>query len=524
MDSYTSPYANHLNNAGRNHGYDYRVKEFIVMTTRPYGYNDMIVRGFTSNVSDDVKNRILNDVERIGSVSAVSESTANLVKIGARPIAMANITGGWRERRFTFQAVIECMPTGENIAQQPYDLILSGYSDPSSSFQVINYGGNSSPDTELRFFINNVQKVSRNRQGTAVTNMEHLGISSPVNFHQGTDFLMRPEDIMSDINSTTISRMYNGGVIGIGRTASNDPATFNKLHMSGRAYANDIINSVVQGTETSYSSRMALQNMFANGLSQNFSEASHFLHNDTVDTDMFFITLQECSSFPIEDGYVFNLNTLLRIDRNFNLNTIKFLDLDFNPRFEMDRLVTTADTEGLAGTNVLVSKVTELHNNLVALFTQHFISYIKLRIYNYIDHDSGMPLLRCAWEIPKDGLGNLELGFNYNAIASSAAIINRLHKAITMAINYNIDPMLSDGGYTKYEVYISARAASDTTILISLDDQPVVPFRFATFADTSFTPMVADKETKDSMTANMSSLATEVATIVTSANGHQINY
>lgn len=523
MDSYSSPYANHYNNAGRNHGYSYRIKDFIVMATRPYGYNDMVIRGFTSHINDEVKNRILADVDRIGSVSAISNSTANLVRVGSRPIALAGITGGWREKRFSFQMVVECTPL-DNIAAQPYDLVLSGYSDPSSSFQVQSYTGAVGIDTTLRFFINNVQKINRNRQGTAITNIEHLGISSPLNFQQGTDLLMRPEDIMSDINSMTISKTYNGGVLGIGRTASNDPATFNKLQLSGRTYANDIINSVVQGAESSFGSRMAIQNMFANGLSQNFMEATHYLHNDTVDTDMFFLSLQECNGYGFDIGYAFDVDTLCRIDPTFNTNLIKLLDVDYTPRFATDGMITTADTENLSGTNVITSKVTELHNNLISLFTQHFISYIKLHIYNYMNMESGYPMLSYAWEIPKSAQGNLELGFSYNGIVNNQQLIMKLRNAIDHAIKYSLDPILSDGGATQYEVFVSARTASDTTILISIDGQEAIPYRFATFADTAFTPMVADKDTKDTMTANMGSLASEVATVVTSAKGYSINY
>ena len=119
--------------------------------------------------------------------------------------------------------------------------------------------------------------------------------------------------------------------------------------------------------------------------------------------------------------------------------------------------------------------------------------------------------------MPTDNPG--AISFGYGANLSDPAVFNRLNMAIDNFVKTSIDPKLSDHGFTQYDILLKADMAGDTTIVASFDSEPPVIYRFATFADMAFTPMIANKDTKDAMSANMAALANDVSTVAASAYG-----
>lgn len=517
-NGFYSPYGNHAYNPMGNSVYNFIIKEFKVYPTRPTGYRDMVVRGFTSFVDNNTRENIIKTVEQRGQVPT---NLAGIVSLGTAPISVAKISGGWMDQRVGFRMIVNCVPKPTNTTLPEYDLVITGYSDPTSSFIQTDYTGKMHPDMDLRFFINGIEKISISRKLNSITGMHHLGITNPYNFTMTeSNVAMRPEDIMSDINSRTIASEYNGGVIGCGITANNDPIAVNKLQLIGGTYASDIVNSVVQGATSSSTSRMALQNLYASGMSQNLTEATHFLHNDTVDTDLFLQALKNVSPFNIEDGYVFSINSLSRLDNTFGTHKVDYINIVDAPRTQGEAMLMTADTEWLSGGSVEQAKVAELHNAIIALFTQNFLYHLEIQLFNApVDTPMGRRL-ECQWR-SLDKPGAVAAG--YNGMVVDPRVSQRINTAINYYLTKIVDPKLSDNGNTQYDAIISADLAGDTTIAISFDGRPHTIYRFATFADMAFSPMVADMHTKDSMVTNMSAIATDVASIV-SSNLTSLNY
>nr|DAM88338.1 MAG TPA: hypothetical protein [Caudoviricetes sp.] len=519
-DDFTSPYGNHVNkyNNGVFSNYRFNITKFVAAPTRKYGYRDMVVRGFTSNITNETKNNVLREVEQIGTLGNNSTVLNDVVSVGTTPLSLAKISGGWAETRVVVDMVVRCEPINPNITLPTYDLLITGYSDPTSSFVIRDsYSNTYHPDTHLKFYINSIQKVTINTKRGLVTKMENLGVTTPIAFDSNANVAMRPEDIMSDINSRCLAQEYNGGILGVGLSAANDPITINRLHMIGKSYASDIVNSVVQGVQSATQSRMGLQNMFASGTSQSFVEATHFLHNNTLDTDLFLQALTEASPFDLMEGYTFNIDALQRLDRNFSTANVVYADVTEDARTQGELMLSTNDTMGLYEGTVMNAKVTELHNMIMALFTGYHLGHLELRIFNtVVTNELGQPVLTYKW-MPTDNPG--AISFGYGANLTDPAVFNRLNMAIDNFVKTSIDPKLSDHGFTQYEVLLKADMAGDTTIVASFDNEPPVIYRFATFADMAFTPMIANKDTKDAMSTNMSALANDVSTVASSAYG-----
>ena len=519
-DDFTSPYSNHVDkyNNGVFSSYKFTITKFVAAPTRRYGYRDMVVRGFTSNVTHETKENVLREVEQVGSLGSNSTTLNDVVRVGTNPLSLAKISGGWAEMRVVVDMVVRCEPINPNISLPTYDLLITGYSDPTSSFVVRdNYTNTYYPDTHLKFYINSIQKVTINAKRGLVTKMENLGVTTPVSFDSSANIAMRPEDIMSDINSRCLAQEYNGGVLGVGLSAANDPITINRLHMIGKSYASDIVNSVVQGVQSATQTRIAIQNMFASGASQSFVEATHFLHNNTLDTDLFLQVLSEASPFDLREGYTFNIDALMKLDRNFTSAQVVYADVSEDARSQGEAMLSTNDTMGLYEGTVMNAKVTELHNMIMALFTGYHLGHLELRIFNtVVTNELGQPILTYKW-MPTDNPG--AISFGYGANLTDPAVFNRLNMAIDNFVKTSIDPKLSDHGFTQYDILLKADMAGDTTIVASFDSEPPVIYRFATFADMAFTPMIANKDTKDAMSANMAALANDVSTVAASAYG-----
>ena len=120
------------------------------------------------------------------------------------------------------------------------------------------------------------------------------------------------------------------------------------------------------------------------------------------------------------------------------------------------------------------------------------------------------------WEVLKD---QLTYAYNPNDNDSGRSIAV-FKQAIDAYVKYCLDPLLSANGERKYECLISSDVQRDTTIMISLDGEPPVIYRFPTFADMTFTPMMSNHDVKDGMVANVSALTNRITNELTSASGY----
>ena len=74
--------------------------------------------------------------------------------------------------------------------------------------------------------------------------------------------------------------------------------------------------------------------------------------------------------------------------------------------------------------------------------------------------------------------------------------------------------MLSESGQLEYDIIIAADVALDTSISISIGGREPILYRFPTFSDMSFTPMVGTYEIKDHLVTNLGVLVNEITSNV----------
>ena len=497
-------------------GYQFEILEFIVAPTRNFGYEDMVNRAFYANITNQSINSIVEEVLRRGQVNEVSSTTNNILQVGANPISVATISGGWRERRYTFRMSIRCTPIKTSLydsRNSRYDLILTGYSDPSTDF-VINRGGVAVPDMNLTFHINTMKRVAvSGHDGATVSGVISNGVSTPSAFTNNNAITtsISPGDIVDSLTATEQARVYNGKAITHGSNPHNTTLGFFKNHFIGKGYVNEMINSLVDGVNTTFNTSIALANTFKGGMSGSiFSRAGTLMVNTDIESDPFIMVLTEYSARQLgtTGDPIFNLSTLQMIDPTFNSDRVEYHTGDEYNRFASDGIVSTNNTQSLYGASVMHAIATELHNIIMSLMSTKFLSVLELHMGNNYVFDGIGGHFEPWCMIPSSPDGTLRAAFAYQAVHVAPEIAaKQLYGTVTGYFKSVIDPLLSAGGIRKYTATVMADNVNDTTIVLNFEDEGDVVYRFPTFADMNYSPLVADQDTKDKMVTNMGTLA-----------------
>ena len=124
---------------------------------------------------------------------------------------------------------------------------------------------------------------------------------------------------------------------------------------------------------------------------------------------------------------------------------------------------------------------------------------------------------------PEWHVANNDVKWSYAPAANNQNAGMLLQRSIDGCVKLLIDPLVSENGNLEYELLIAADTALDTSISISLAGMEPVLFRFPTFGDMCFTPMVGNLEVKEQLITNIGVLANEIVDRVTS-NDSEYNF
>lgn len=515
-----SMYSNFIDNStNMNRGtHTFEVTKLTIGGTRPNGYQDMVQRAFLSNVKHDDLNHVVDEVLRNGKLTNSSTTASNMVTVSSTPLGLSAIRGGWKEYRYFFKLEVRCRPRDDIFvsgASTTYDLVLTGYSEPSSDFIKTDVLGNFTYDPNLLFTINNIQRVGLNEHTKNIVGIDNIGVTDPLAYRDNSnDICIRPLDVISSI-SNKYSDNFNGiQTMRIDVTTDNMPVSFDRTHMVGKNYVTDLVNSTVEGVANNDGVRQAFNTLYDTKHTAAYAEATSILENKSNITydDVFLTALSRING---TNGNVFSIRDLHTIDPNID-KKIMFIDVKETNRFQSDQMLSTAYTESLTGASVINGKVTELHNALVSLLTSQFLSHLEINIFNQPQMGpTGALVLKPIWNIPP---GPSSVAWTYNINNNQQQLMALLKNKIDGMVNMIIDPLLSSNGNVEYSVVISADMTSDTTILISFNGQQPIPYRFPTFADMCFNPMVGNTEARNNLVGNLGMVSDTVIDNIVGSN------
>ena len=489
---------------------NFTIQQLIVAPARSYGYQQQVIRSFTTNLNVGDIDRIVEDISRNnGTLTNVNQSTNNVMKMGALPIGNANIDNGWAAPRYTFKMIVRCQPTETTVygsTSDIYDLIVTGYSDASGEFIVRDITGSTYPNENLVFNINSIQKISINANANTITNIQNVGVGSVNSFQNDScNVCVRPSDITSGITGSLVDKDFGGSVYSVNTRASQEPMAFERKDAIGKQYVNKILNAVVNGVADANSSYNPYNNLFNSGADQAIIEATSRLRNNILSTDLFIQALQEVNLNPLKES--FTIKQLKSIDRTFTSDRIVYANVIEDNRFANDGILNSQYTEHMLGANRETTLVTELHNMLTNLMTEKFVVSMVIRLsnnYKPLESGFGMALQ------PEYFVDGNSVRWSYAVAQNDPNAPMLLSRALDNAVKILIDPMLSSNGNTRYDVVANIDLTTDTSISISLDGKDPILYRFPTFGDTCFTPMVGSDDTKTNLVSSLGLLVNEI--------------
>lgn len=489
---------------------NFTIQQLIVAPARSYGYQQQVIRSFTTNLNVGDIDRIVEDISRNnGTLTNVNQSTNNVMKMGALPIGNATIDNGWNAPRYTFKMIVRCQPTETTVygsTSDIYDLIVTGYSDASGEFIVRDITGSTYPNENLVFNINSIQKISINANANTITNIQNVGVGSVNSFQNDScNVCVRPSDITSGITGSLVDKDFGGSVYSVNTRASQEPMAFERKDAIGKQYVNKILNAVVNGVADANSSYNAYNNLFNSGADQAIIEATSRLRNNILSTDLFIQALQEVNLNPLKES--FTIKQLKSIDRTFTSDRIVYANVIEDNRFATDGILNSQYTEHMLGANRETTLVTELHNMLTNLMTEKFVVSMVIRLsnnYKPLESGFGMALQ------PEYFVDGNSVRWSYAVAQNDPNAPMLLSRALDNAVKILIDPLLSSNGNTKYDVVANIDLTTDTSISISLDGKEPILYRFPTFGDTCFTPMVGSDDTKTNLVSSLGLLVNEI--------------
>lgn len=489
---------------------NFTIQQLIVAPARSYGYQQQVIRSFTTNLNVGDIDRIVEDISRNnGTLTNVNQSTNNVMKMGALPVGNANIDNGWAAPRYTFKMIVRCQPTETTVygsTSDIYDLIVTGYSDASGEFIVRDITGSTYPNENLVFNINSIQKISINANANTITNIQNVGVGSVNSFQNDScNVCVRPSDITSGITGSLVDKDFGGSVYSVNTRASQEPMAFERKDAIGKQYVNKILNAVVNGVADANSSYNAYNNLFNSGADQAIIEATSRLRNNILSTDLFIQALQEVNLNPLKES--FTIKQLKSIDRTFTSDRIVYANVIEDNRFTTDGILNSQYTEHMLGANRETTLVTELHNMLTNLMTEKFVVSMVIRLsnnYKPLESGFGMALQ------PEYFVDGNSIRWSYAVAQNDPNAPMLLSRALDNAVKILIDPLLSSNGNTRYDVVANIDLTTDTSISISLDGKEPILYRFPTFGDTCFTPMVGSDDTKTNLVSSLGLLVNEI--------------
>lgn len=489
---------------------NFTIQQLIVAPARSYGYQQQVIRSFTTNLNVGDIDRIVEDISRNnGTLTNVNQSTNNVMKMGALPIGNATIDNGWNAPRYTFKMIVRCQPTETTVygsTSDIYDLIVTGYSEASGEFIVRDITGSTYPNENLVFNINSIQKISINANANTITNIQNVGVGSVDNFNNdGCNVCVRPSDITSGITGSLVDRDFGGSVYSVNTRANQEPMAFERKDAIGKQYVNKILNAVVNGVADASSSYNPYNNLFNSGADQAIIEATSRLRNNILSTDLFIQALQEVNLNPLKES--FTIKHLKLIDKTFTSDRIVYANVIEDNRFANDGILNSQYTEHMLGANRETTLVTELHNMLTNLMTDKFVVSMVIRLsnnYKPLESGFGMALQ------PEYFVDGNSVRWSYAVAQNDPNAPMLLSRALDNAVKILIDPMLSSNGNTRYDVVANIDLTTDTSISISLDGKDPILYRFPTFGDTCFTPMVGSDDTKTNLVSSLGLLVNEI--------------
>ncbi len=462
-----------------------RMARLILIPTRD-SYQDVYQRPFTIKATHADLSRLeayfeTRGVNRNTPINNFdfSATLPDIMGIGAAPVGMANIPNGWGTRRLRFMLEVEAPFGGINSGTVIVSYIqgFSEYHDPSISNFV---------DPNMVFYINSITNVHRVLDPFGQWHVQPFSTFNVVTDLAGGDRyeeispindlkLIRPKDIIENLNTLQLYGDHNNMVINTTGSINGKSNTSERTNNDPTMYFTKTLNSFVEARAGSNRADDESEVLRAAG----YSLGEHALTNVPFISALAAIT----NSFT---PTMFTLGTLEAMDPGLAANTMLVDNVNDLGLQNFSSILDTEHTSPMTQPTIETMIATTIAQTMTSIMSEALLSVMVLSISN----TSGQPIV--AVTDAKSFIEGIDVTFYVN-------------KAVARIKNILI-PEVTKGNMLQVEVHISANVLGDTTIAVSVNYAPMIPFRFPTYADSLYVPVITNNINKNGMIDDFASI------------------
>ena len=431
-------------------------------------YRDIWLRPYELHVDYADLNKVENVISRAlgsGGVNNIpgmlDNEDPNILTPSGNVLGKANIINGWDTKRFKFVLVVEYTHTSSPITMVNY---IQGYTD----YMGISLHDTLDPNMML---IPNSVIVLRKRFDPTTGMISVVPIFNYNIVHDEThavnnDFqslkLARPEDVIAQINTLNIMEGEGDVAMATNIGSINNQEIVNKGHLLPVNHVGTTIKGVV-------SSKLTVGAF--GGTEDVLDTAISEIIEPGISKIDFFRTLMNIRGL---DAKTFTINDLTLIDGNVHNVTKVFMTNDPSMNVNAPTIMYSEDTAETYDASYETRISVLIHEATSALLSNSLLSTIMFEADNY----NGEPHIDYLdSETYIDGLNKI--------LASEQFVTMFMNKVWNNITNSNTSLL---------RIMVYGSLESDITITIEADGRAPVVYRYPTFADSKFLPLIMDNQ------------------------------
>ena len=461
---------------------DVRVTKFVLVESKRY--KEMYVRPYEMHVDNEALSKVermvsnsfkreigRSDIRSSSSISGyVNNELSNILTPSATVIDKANIENGWGEKRLKFVLIVEIKRQGDHNSVINY---IQGYSE----YLGVSKSDNLDPDMML--YANSVIKLVKtynpHTRDFDIRPVDSFNVVFDETNKVGDAFnslkLARPSDVainvsdLKDMGDDVVSMSTVGSV--------NSPELADKRAL----LPTDHLTRTLKTTMDS-----AIQNNFIGTSNDTIETIVGNLSDPVLENIDFF---KKILNIRNQDAG-FTVNDLLFVDPNVGDVTMVSVGNLLSNTTNIPSELLTEDTAETHGTNLEVRLSLLVHEAVATLLNESILNDIVIEVDNYSGVPQGAVLNGGSY------LENINVPLHANAFLNN--FINRAWNSI------------SNNNNTSVKVLVSGMLESDTTVIITTDGRHPITYRYPTFADSKFLPILMDNNSLELISEDYASL------------------
>jgi len=458
-----------------------KVNKLYLVVTRREGYKDSYTRSYNLNATHSTLNELENVLSRsaVGANGTISDaliakSLPNIMSISAQPLGITQIANGWGTQRLRFIMEVESNVSGMNMVN--YIQGYSEYHDPSISGHI---------DPQMKFFINSIATVIR--MVDPVNGMTivkpHSNFNVIADHFSGTQYqevtdptlkLIRPTDVMSNISNI---QMFGGSVGNIHNYTDN---VAGNVSVSDRANNNPIKHFTKTVNSYINSKNMSDVSHDPNDI---MATASNNVSETNILTIPFIGALHGLTGVPSPSA--FTMDHISALDPAIQEKTI-MIDNANEVTPSVTTMLDTSNTEDLYKPNIESVISSTIAHSVSGMLIDNLLSMVDFSTTNL-------------------GGENMTTISNARSFIEGIDITSYVNKVVTN-LNFILMPEISQNGLIGIEMFVHSDVLGETTVSISVNAQPHTVYRYPTFADSLYSPVISDEANKIMFADDMSSV------------------